>query len=93
MSQHHVVTTQVESRTSEPRLVHSTGVRYSSRLRTYSIQYHGQPKRKRKEETADMKQQETGQKRKEETADTKQQETGQKESGNKQDRKKRKGVG
>ena len=52
--------------------------RKTRKLRQNTITYyHGQPKRKRKEETAN----------------TNQQETGQRDSGNKQDRKKRKGVG
>ena len=67
-----------EQKTQERR-----NTRKTRKLRQNTITYyHRQPKRKRKEEIADTKQQETGQK-----------ESGNKQDGNKQDRKKRKGVG
>ena len=67
-----------EQKTQEAR-----NTRKTRKLRQNTITYyHGQPKRKRKEETADTEQQETGQK-----------ESGNKQDGNKQDRKKRKGIG
>ena len=62
-----------EQKTQEARKTHKT-----RKLRQNTItNYHGQPKRKHKEQTAN----------------TNQHETGQRDSGNKQDRKKRKGVG